>query len=36
MRKIAYNDNDINHRTIDSAAGHDARLSLCFLREGTD
>ena len=27
-------DDDIDYRTVDSTAGHDARLSLCVFHEG--
>ena len=33
---IAPDDYDINYRTADSAAGHNARLSFCILHAGRD
>ena len=33
---FAIDDNDINHRIVDSATGHDARVGICLSDEGRD
>ena len=36
LHETAYNDNDIDDRTADSTARHNARLSFCVLYEGAN